>query len=142
MRSDTVRAAGIVDDGVVSWMLSFSTVSSQSSPIFLHCTLVNSSEKDNRLTLVDQVVLDTAKPSIDFRVAETMATSEPLNFTFDNSSQSTLSFQSTGGGMLFVSLRWGAANAISLDAKGHLVLTYTKPGYGSFDFRWNCHEYK
>jgi hypothetical protein len=64
--------------GLTAW----TCASAFAAPIVMSCQLLDAGSKMNRMGMVDQIVIDTSQRSIDFRVAKTMGTSIPVNFTY------------------------------------------------------------
>jgi hypothetical protein len=107
----------------------------------MSCELLEATSKTDRIAMVDQIVMDTSRRSIDLRVAKTMGTNIPVNFVYGDPSYTneTISFLPVNDNeLLIVAIRAGTANAFSLDSKGILVMMYTSPGVAAESFRWKC----
>ena len=112
----------------------------------MSCELLEATSKTDE-AMVDQIVIDTSQRPIDLRVAKTIGTSLPVDWTYrdgavDPSSlgpTDTISFLTVNNNeLLIVAIRANSANAFSLDNKGIFMLTYTIPGLPVESFRWKC----
>jgi hypothetical protein len=88
---------------------------------------------------VNQIIFDTDRPQVDLRVAQTMGTNNPVNWTFENSAERKDSIQmvSESSKISVAAIRYGHAVVISFDRiTGLLNWAYAD---GSRSFRYKCH---
>jgi hypothetical protein len=101
----------------------------EARPVTFQCKLIKSTSDWDRFRLVDQVVLDPEAPLIDLRIASTMGTEFPENWTYSNADGDTIQAHTDSiGNHLFAGIRAGTATAFSFDTKGNFVATYTSSG--------------
>jgi len=112
----------------------------------MSCHLLEATLKaDPMMIEVDQILIDTSQQRIELRVARTMATSVPVDWTFRRGDPSSPSAKDTidvlptnKNELLIVAIRYISAYAFSLDRDGIFVMTYTSPGAAAESFRWKC----
>jgi hypothetical protein len=87
---------------------------------------------------VNQVIFDTERPRVDLRVAQTMGTNIPVDYTFENNAERKDSIQmvSEGSKISVAAIRYGHAVVISFDRiTGLLNWAFAD---GSRSFRYRC----
>ena len=89
-----------------------STPAASAQKLTLACTFESGSfgrERD-----VNQVVFDTDRPRVDLRVAQTMGTNNPVDYTFENNAErkDTIQMVSEGSKITVDAIRYGHAVVI------------------------------
>lgn len=94
---------------------------------------VSGSEQD-----VNQVLIDTGRPRVDLRVAQTMGTNLPVDWVFENNAalKDSVQLTSEGSKISVAAIRYGHAVVISYDRVSGL-LNWTMAD-GSRSFRYKC----
>ena len=127
-------------------LTAWTSASVSAAPLVMSCELLEATSKTDE-AMVDQIVIDTSQRSIDLRVAKTMGTSIPVNWTYRDGAVNPFSLKPTdtisfltvnNNELLIVAIRANSANAFSLNSKGIFMMTYTIPGLPVESFRWKC----
>ena len=87
---------------------------------------------------VNQVVFDTDRPQVDLRIAQTMGTNNPVDYTFENNAarKDSIKLVSEGSKISVAAIRFGHAVVISFDRiTGLLNWAFAD---GSRSFRYRC----
>jgi hypothetical protein len=122
--------------GIICAFVALSTPPASAERLTLACAFESGSSDMRRD--VNQVVFDTDRPQVDLRVAQTMGTNIPVDYTFENNAASKDSVQlvSEGSKISVAAIRVGHAVAISFDRITGL-LNWVFADDGTFSFR--CH---
>ena len=86
---------------------------------------------------VNQVIFDTERPRVDLRVAQTMGTNNPVDYTFENNAESkdTIQMVSEGSKISVAANRYGHAVVISFDRITGLLKWAFADGSRSFLYK-------
>lgn len=98
-------------------------------PMTLTCKYLDGTRGGGRAASVNQAIIDSAEPSIEFRAAETIGTTTPLNYSFDNRPGDALNrlgdvliVQDQPDAVVAGGVRFGAPFAIRLDRKTKVLV--------------------
>jgi hypothetical protein len=124
--------AGVI--GVV--VLNASPASAEN--LTLACTFEGGTPTTGREPDVNQVIFDTDRPRVDLRVAQTVGTNIPVDYTFQNNAERKDSIQmvSEGSKISVAAIRHGNAVVISFDRITGLLNWAMADGSSSF--RYKC----
>ena len=89
---------------------------------------------------VNQVLIDTERPEVDLRIAQTMGTNDPINWMHKNDAalKDSIHLVSDGSKISVAAIRFGYAIVISFDGiTGLLNWTFAD---GSRSFRYRCRK--
>jgi hypothetical protein len=104
----------------------------------LACTFEGGTPTTGREPDVNQVIFDTDRPRVDLRVAQTVGTNIPVDYTFQNNAERKDSIQmvSEGSKISVAAIRHGNAVVISFDRITGLLNWAMADGSSSF--RYKC----
>jgi hypothetical protein len=121
--------------GVIGVAFVLGVPSASAEKLTLACTFESGTPTTGREHDVNQVILDTDRPGVDLRVAQTMG---PVNYTFENNAERRDSIQmvSEGSRISVAAIRDDHAVVISFDRiTGLLNWAFAD---GSRSFRYKC----
>jgi hypothetical protein len=124
--------------GVIGAFAVLSTPPATAQKLTLACTFENGDGNIGRARDVNQVFIDTERPQVDLRVAQTVATSNPVDWSFQNdvAFKDSIQLVSEGSEISVAAIRFGYAVVISLDrTTGLLNWVFAD---GSRSFRYKC----
>lgn len=106
----------------------------------LACTFEGGTHVAVREADINQVIIDTDSPLVDLRVAQTIGTTIPINWTFRNDAAQKDSIQLTAdrSRISVAAIRYGQAAVISYDRASGL-LNWSQAD-GSRAFRYKCNK--
>ena len=120
--------------GVIGVFVVLSALPASAEKLTLACTFESGSLGRERA--VNQVFIDTDRPQVDLRVAQTMGTNNQLDFTYDNNAERKHSIQmvSEGSKISVAAIRFGYAVIISFDRTTGLLIW----AFADVSFRYKC----
>jgi hypothetical protein len=133
---NSMTRIGIISGGIGVVLLSASPASGEK--LTLACTFESGTHATDWEPDVNQVIFDTDRPRVDLRIAQTMGTNNPVDFTFENNAERKDSIQmvSEGSKISVAAIRFGNAVVINFDRTTG-VLNWTMAD-GSRSFRYKC----
>jgi hypothetical protein len=122
--------------GVIGAAVLLGATSASAEKLTLACTFESGDFERERG--VNEVIFDTDRPRVDLRVAQSMGTNNPVDWTFENNAERKDSIQmvSEGSRISVAAIRYGHAVVISFDRiTGLLNWAFAD---GSRSFRYEC----
>ena len=124
--------------GALSAIASVQTLPARAERLTLVCSFESGAGKVSYERQVNQILIDTELPKIDLRVAQTMGTSNPINYTYENiaGKHDSIKLVSNGPTIAMAAIRYGDAVLINYDrTTGILNWAFAD---GSSSFRYTC----
>ena len=102
------------------------------------CTHVDGSGGGNYSASVNRLVIDFDLQQLEFSVAQTIGTSEPINYLFSNKGSDALVLNSSADAIVAGGVRFGSPFSIRVDRKSGIVVWQYIDGEKPEYVRFRC----
>jgi hypothetical protein len=110
----------------------------QSAPVAMSCEFIDGTKGGTYAASVDHLMLDEEKQGLEFSVARSIGTTNPINYRFANSGKDRLVMYRTGDALLAAGVRFDSPFAIRVDEKsGTVVWQYIDGALAEYS-RYRC----
>ena len=103
-------------------LLLISHVADATERITLACKFLDGSHGGRYAADVNQIIVEPAKPYIEFRAAQTIGTKDPFNYVFQNHDKDKLIIDVREGVFTAAAVRYGTAHALRIDPSSRNVV--------------------